>query len=80
MPSEVDKMPYWEYELWLRELNDIVKTENEEQQSQLEKYKINETMDNIQSGKMTNKMMPKFNTPDFGSMKMPNLGSMKTPF
>ena len=67
-------MPYWEYELWMKEINDVVKQENEEQEKQMQQYKINETMANLQSGKMT----PKFDAPKMP--KMPSFGTMKTPF
>lgn len=74
-PSEIDRMPYWEYELWMKEINDAVKEENEAQQEQLDKYKIDETMASIRSGKMTKNAMPSKipgmpKMPDFGTAKM----------
>lgn len=39
-PSELDKMPMWEYELFMRALNEQIKSENEEQQKEMSKYDI----------------------------------------
>lgn len=72
-PSEIDTMPYWEYELFRDSINEQVKDENDRQKAEMDKYRINEHMDNIRSGKMQKMMSPKF------SPQMPNLGAMKTP-
>lgn len=40
-PSEIDNMPMWEYEIFIKSLNDQVKSENEEQQKEMDKYDIN---------------------------------------
>ena len=37
-PSEIDKMPMWEYELFMKALNDQVKEENEQQKKEMDKY------------------------------------------
>lgn len=39
-PSEVDKMPMWEYELFLIKLNDLIKSDNEQQKSEMDKYDV----------------------------------------
>ena len=39
-PSELDSMPMWEYELFISELNNQVKEENEQQQKEMDKYNI----------------------------------------
>lgn len=75
-PFEIDRMPYWEYELWMRELNDQVKEENDAQQEQLDKYHINDTMSSISSGKFMSGLTPKMPA----MPKMPSFGTMKTPF
>lgn len=72
-PSEIDAMPYWEYEMFRDSINEQVKDENERQKAEMDKYHVNEHMDNIRSGKMQKMMNPKF------SPQMPNFGSMKTP-
>lgn len=41
-PSEVDMMPMWEYELFMKALNDLVKEENDNQQKEMDKYNIND--------------------------------------
>lgn len=65
-PSEIDKMPMWEYEMFLDELNKLVKEENNQQQSEMDKYHVKDYMNaanpkNIQ--KMASPKMPKM--PDF---------------
>ena len=73
-PSEIDIMPYWEYEFFILSLNDQVKEENERQQSEMDKYGIKDAMKNTNPKnmqKMASGLMPK--TPDFGSMSMPSM-------
>jgi hypothetical protein len=41
-PSEVDKMPMWEYELFITYLNEMVKEENDKQEAESKKYNIND--------------------------------------
>ena len=69
-PSEVDKMPMWEFELYIKSLNEMVEEENDKQQKEMDKHHINEYTDlarpkNIQ--KMTQ-------GPDFSKMSMGNMG------
>lgn len=72
-PSEIDAMPYWEYEMFRDSINEQVKDENDRQKAEMDKYHINEHMDNMRPGKMQKMMNPKF------SPQMPNFGQMKTP-
>lgn len=65
-PSEVDAMPYWEYEYLLLAINKQVQDENDRQQAEMDKYKINERMNAIPTSP------PKFEMP-----KMPDMGRMK---
>lgn len=39
-PSEVDKMPMWEFELYVKQLNDLVEEENERNKSEEDSYDI----------------------------------------
>lgn len=39
-PSEIDNMPAWEYELFVKQVNDIVKDENEKNKQELDKAGI----------------------------------------
>lgn len=41
-PSEIDLMPMWEYELFIKYLNESVEEENKSQQAEMDKYKIND--------------------------------------
>ena len=62
-PSEIDAMPMWEYEMFIKEMNDQVQAENKQQQAEMDKYHVKDYMNaaspkNIQ--KMTNPKMPDF--------------------
>jgi hypothetical protein len=55
-------MPVWEYEIFMKELNDIIKEENEKQQKEMDKAGIKDAKKmsdpkNIQ--RMQNSAMPK---------------------
>ena len=61
-PSELDNMPAWEYDLFIKEINSMVKEENERNQSEMDKagYKDMKKMsDPRYSQRMANKSMPK---------------------
>lgn len=73
-PSEIDKMVYWEYELFLRSMNDQVKEENERQKAEMDKYHINEHLDSVRPSNIR-----KMTDPGRYSPSMPSFGSMKTP-
>lgn len=80
-PSEIDKMMFWEYELFIKHLNDATQEENDKQQAEMDKYHINEYMNMTRPGnlgKMTQSVMPKM--PDMNMGKMPtsiNVGGFK---
>lgn len=73
-PSEIDKMVYWEYELFLQSMNDQVKEENERQKAEMDKYHINEHLDSVRPSNIR-----KMTDPGRYSPSMPSFGSMKTP-
>ena len=66
-PSEIDIMPMWEYEYFIRFINEAVKEENDRQQSEMSKYNVNDYKKMTNSSNM-NKMAQ---TP-----KMPSMPSM----
>ena len=71
-PSEIDKMPAWEYELFMREINQAVKEENERNKAEMDKAgydKAQKMSDPKYAQKMAQSQMP----------KMPNMGSFKPP-
>ncbi len=63
-PSEIDRMPMWEYEMFIQEMNKQVKEENEKQQSEMDKYGVKDYMKNANPkniGKITQPpKMPSF--------------------
>jgi hypothetical protein len=74
-PSEVDRMVFWEYEMFVESLNALVKEDNERQEDEMKKYNVNGTMKSIKNGSFTkgmntSKFAPRM--PDFGSMKVPS--------
>lgn len=74
-PSEIDRMPFWEYEMFIKEFSERVEEENKEQQEQMDKYHVGEAMETARPGRLEktmDKMTPKM--PDFSNI---NLGSMK---
>ena len=68
-PSEIDKMPAWEYELFMQEINSLVKEENERNQKEMDKSGYNKMNDPNYMKKMTNNQMPKMDN----SFKMPSM-------
>jgi hypothetical protein len=71
-PSELDKMPAWEYSMFIQEINALVKEENEKQQKEMDKSGYNKKMtDPKYAQKMANKNM--------SSMKMPNMPKVSMP-
>ena len=67
-PSELDKMYFWEYELFIMQINDLVKSENDQQKAEMDKYHVGEYM-NMANPRNMQKMMNKgMNIP-----KMPNM-------
>ena len=65
-PSEIDKMPVWEYELFIQYINDEVKEENDKQQKEMDKYNINDyrkMSDPSRMQKMSQPQMPKMQMP-----------------
>ena len=74
-PSEIDRMPAWEYELFMQELNRMVKEENEKNKQEMDKAgldKAQKMSDPNYMAKQQRQMMPKMS--NFGSMpKMPKM-------
>lgn len=73
-PQSFDKMPYWEYEIYLKLLSDLVKEENDSQKKEMDKYHISDyaKMSNPSNmRKMMNPKMPSMSGIGSGSFKMP---------
>jgi len=80
-PSEVDKMPFWEFELYMKELERLVKEENKQQEDEMHRRGADKAMKMANPNNMS-KMMG--STTDSVMSKMPNMskmsmGSMKMP-
>lgn len=69
-PTEVDKMPMWEFELFMKHLNNQIKDENDKQKEEMDKSGISNMQKNMNNpSKMAGNMkMPSMKMP---SMKMP---------
>jgi hypothetical protein len=76
-PSEIDNMPMWEFELYIKQLNELVKEENDGQKKEMDKYRINDYMKMASPSNM-NKTMANASNPSklMGNMKMPSMGSI----
>lgn len=61
-------MPAWEYEMFIRELNKIVKEENKRNQDEMDKAGYNKMSDPKYFERMQNSSLSKF-----GSFKMPKV-------
>lgn len=73
-PSELEQMPVWEYELFVKEINEIVKEENEKNKQEMDKAGINDAkkMSNPSYiSKMQRDAMPKM--PEISMPKMPTM-------
>ena len=73
-PQSFDEMPYWEYEIYLKLLSDLVKEENDSQKKEMDKYHISDyaKMSNPSNmRKMMNPKMPSMSGIGSGSFKMP---------
>ena len=68
-PSEIDKMPAWEYELFMQEINTLVKEENERNQKEMDKSGYSKMNDPNYMKKMAINQMPKMDN----SFKMPSM-------
>jgi hypothetical protein len=73
-PSELDKMPTWEYEYFMMALNDMVNEENDEQKKEMAKYNIEDYKKMANPKNYQNAAQPKM-----PSVSMPNIQAPKMP-
>ena len=73
-PTSFNDMYYWEFEIYMKYVNDLVKEENEAQKSEMDKYGVSDMMSGMKSGKFMKNMTPKM--PSVVTPKM-NMGPMK---
>lgn len=79
-PSEIDLMPAWEYELFMKEINEMVKEENERHEKEMESSGMNKakkladpnSIRKIQQSSM-NSMTKMPSMSNLSSFKMPKL-------
>lgn len=70
-PSEIDKMPMWEYEMFMKILNEAVDKENKDQQKEMDKYDM-DSYRKMADPKNMNKMMnPQMSMPKSLNVQMP---------
>lgn len=65
-PSEIDKMAFWEFELFVKELERLTKEENERQKGELDKSGAKDAM------KMTNPNYMHFIASNYGRLVKPD--------
>lgn len=73
-PSEIDNMPMWEFELYVKKINELVEEENENQQKEMDKYNIKEYQ-KLANPKTLNRMTQP-QTPNFNNIKTPNFNNI----
>lgn len=61
-PQSFDEMPYWEFEIYLKLLNNAVKEENESQKAEMDKYHISDYSKMASPSNMKSMMNPKMPT------------------
>lgn len=73
-PSEIDKLPYYEYEMYLEQMNLIAKQQEEENKKQQEEY------ESMRSNMNPSKMMNNSNmTPKMPTVNMPKMPTVNIP-
>lgn len=73
-PSEIERMPYWEYELFKEKANEIIEEENKQQEGKgnsKEYNKYKKDADRYMKGGL-----PSYGNMGSGSYKVPSLSSM----
>lgn len=73
-PTSFNDMYYWEFEIYMKYVNDLVKEENDAQKAEMDKYGVSDMMNGMKSGKFMKNMTPKM--PSVVTPKM-NMGPMK---
>lgn len=68
-PSEIDRMPYWEYEYFTKFANEMIEEENKQQKEGSEDYSM-ESMERRSNNMMRNAS---------SQFKMPKMPSISTP-
>lgn len=68
-PSEIDRLPYYEYEYTISIYNDLIKERNENESQNYEKERDKYNIGNIQKGMQKN--MNQYKVPSMSSLKMP---------
>lgn len=69
-PQSIDELPYWEFELYLKLLNQMVKEENDAQKSEMDKYHVN-NYSKIANPSRSSFKMPSMNDLGSGNFKLP---------
>lgn len=70
-PSEIDGMPFWEFELYMKELERLIKEENKQNEAQMNQAGVKDAMKMTKPGNIQ-KMMSS------ASPKLPNMSMPKS--
>lgn len=70
-PSEIDLMPAWEYEIFIQEINSLVKEENDKNKKEMDRAGYDKITDKNYMNKIANGKLP--NMPTGTSFKMPKI-------
>lgn len=75
-PSEIDKIPFYEYEIYLEQMNLIAKKQEEENKKQQEEYEGMRS--SMNPAKMMNGMKSGMSMPKMPSVSAPSMPKMPT--
>lgn len=75
-PSEVDRMPFWEFELYIKSLERLAKEERDQQEDQLKRSGAKDAMNMANPGKIQ-KMMSQPKMPNISFPKNINMPNYK---
>lgn len=71
-PSEIERMPYWEYELYVKSIQHIVEEENKRQE-EAEKGQSSSSNNYMRQAQRSMPKMPKMPSHSAPNLKMPKL-------
>ena len=74
-PSEIENMPVWEYELFMKSINEMVKEENEKNKQEMDKAGIKDAQKMSNPNNMRKMQQPSI--PKMPNISMPNIGNIK---
>jgi hypothetical protein len=73
-PSEIDNMPMWEFEFYIKKINELVEEENDKQQQEMDKHNIKDYQKYANPKNLSKMAQPQM--PNFNNVKAPNFNNL----